>query len=156
MVRKFQTGLRCITNEKKYLHEEVSYKFPIMKKFMKVISLAIAPVLFLAVSLSMNATTAKTESPAKEKSTDVQDSYNKGKALYDQKKYKEAFPLLLQAAEAGHSDAQMHVGKMYYNGWGVGHNHDTGKEWHKKAAAQGNKESIQKLRNMENKTGSAH
>jgi hypothetical protein len=88
--------------------------------------------------------------------TEAAKYYEQGKKLYDQKNYKEAFPLMLKSAEMGHSDAQMHVGKMYYNGWGVGHSHEKGKEWHQKAAKQGNKESIQKLYNMEHKTGSAH
>jgi len=76
--------------------------------------------------------------------------YKKGKLLYDQKKYSEAFPFLERAAKMGHSDAQMHLGKMYYNGWGVKHNHKLAEEWHKKAAAQGNKESIEKLKKFNN------
>ena len=99
------------------------------------------------------------ENKASEKSNSSQEAttfYEKGKKLYDEKNYKDAFPLILKAAEMGHSDAQMHVGKMYYNGWGVGHSHEKGKEWHQKAAKQGNKESIQKLYNMEHHTGSAH
>jgi len=74
--------------------------------------------------------------------------YQKGKSLYDQKKFKQAFPFLEKAARMGHSDAQMHLGKMYYNGWGVKHSHKLAEEWHKKAAAQGNIESIKKLKKM--------
>ena len=83
------------------------------------------------------------------KQTEAEANYAKGKKLYDQKQYRKAFPYLRKAAEAGHSDAQMHLGKMYYNGWGVGHNHETGRKWHEKAAAQGNKESIRKLESMD-------
>jgi len=74
--------------------------------------------------------------------------YQKGKKLYDKKDYKRAYPHLRKAADMGHSDAQMHLGKMVYNGWGVKHNHATGRAWHEKAAAQGNEESKRKLENM--------
>jgi len=83
------------------------------------------------------------------KASPAEESYQQGKALYDKKEYDKAFPFMLKAAEAGHSDAQMHVGKMYYNGWGVKHSHAKGLEWHKKAAAQGNKESQAKLKKMD-------
>lgn len=53
------------------------------------------------------------------------------------------------AAERGNAEAQMHLGKMYFNGWGVPHDHAKAIEWHKKAAARGNQESIQKLKKME-------
>ena len=99
------------------------------------------------------------ESKATEKSMqnhETTSAYEKGKILYDQKKYSEAFPLLLKAAEMGHADAQMHIGKMYYNGWGVEHSHEKGKEWHEKAAKQGNQESIQKLENMRTHKGPSH
>lgn len=79
----------------------------------------------------------------------VEAEYQKGKELYDQKKYKEAFDHLLRAAQAGHPEAQMRLGKMYYNGWGVKHSHDTARQWHEKAAAQGNEESKRKLEKMD-------
>ena len=82
------------------------------------------------------------------KNAQAEAAYAKAKALYDQKKYAEAFPLMEQAAKMGHSDAQMHLGKMYFNGWGVKHSHETAKIWHEKAAAQGNQESINKLKNF--------
>lgn len=79
---------------------------------------------------------------------DVQILFSTGKNLYDQKKYKDAYSYLLKVAEMGNPDAMMHLGKMYYNGWGVTHDHDKGKKWHEKAAALGNKESIEKLKKM--------
>lgn len=103
------------------------------------------PSLFYA-GLILVMATATVAKPPENKSAD--ELYLQGKELYDQKKYDEAFPYLLKAAQMGHSDAQMHVGKMYYNGWGVKHDHKKGEEWHKKAAAQGNAESIQKLKKM--------
>ncbi|MFQ5560464.1 MAG: tetratricopeptide repeat protein [Nitrospinota bacterium] len=76
------------------------------------------------------------------------DQYQKGKTLYDEKKYEEAYPFFKKAADKGNSDAMMHLGKMFFNGWGVKHNHDTAKEWHKKAAELGNEESKKKLANF--------
>lgn len=93
---------------------------------------------------------------ADKESHDSAQYYEKGKALYDKKQYKEAYPYLLKAAEMGNAKAQMHLGKMFYNGWGVPHNHAKGKAWHEKAAAQGNAESIKKLEQMRKKGGDAH
>ena len=87
------------------------------------------------------------------KSDNTENLYKKGKELYDQKKYNEALPYLEKAANMGNSDAQMHLGKMYFNGWGVKHSHEKAKEWHKKAAAQGNKESIEKLKHFKHDSG---
>lgn len=72
--------------------------------------------------------------------------YQAGKEYYEQKQYKLAFPLLYDAAKHGHPEAQMRIGKMLFNGWGTKHKHHEAKEWHEKAAAQGNKESIEKLK----------
>jgi TPR repeat protein len=72
--------------------------------------------------------------------------YQAGKGYYDQKQYKLAFPFIHEAAKQGHPEAQMRAGKMFFNGWGIKHNHHVAKEWHQKAAAQGNKESIEKLK----------
>jgi len=135
-----------------------------MKKFNQVITISLTALSLLSIPLFANQNrTDNADNKGAEKKSDIADAsaeagkyYEQGKKLYDQRNYKEAFPLLLKAAEMGHSDAQMHVGKMYYNGWGVGHSHEKGKEWHQKAAKQGNKESIQKLYNMEHKSGSAH
>ncbi|MBI3394355.1 MAG: sel1 repeat family protein [Spirochaetia bacterium] len=79
---------------------------------------------------------------------DLGEIFLQGKTLYDQKKYEEAFPFLEAAAEGGNPEAQMRLGKMYFNGWGVKHDHAKGREWHEKAAAQGNAESIEKLKKM--------
>ncbi|MDH4200193.1 MAG: sel1 repeat family protein [Spirochaetia bacterium] len=99
---------------------------------------------FTAIPTFVSPLAAQTQNSADE----AQKNYDKGKKLYDQQKYKEAFPWLLKAAEMGHSDAQMHLGKMYYNGWGVPHSHAKGRQWHEKAAAQGNQESMAKLKSM--------
>ena len=74
--------------------------------------------------------------------------FAKAKPLYDSKDYAACAPLMRAAADKGHPEAQMHLGKMYFNGWGVPHSHDTALEWHRKAAAQGNEESRRKLHKM--------
>ena len=89
------------------------------------------------------------QSTTPESSEEVNADYIQGKKYYDAKRYMEAYPLFLKAAEAGNSDAMMHLGKMYYNGWGVLHNHETGRMWHEKAAKLGNTESIRKLEKMD-------
>lgn len=117
-------------------------------------NLKLSGYIFLSLILiAFSASFAQKNTDSKKNSTA---EYEQGKKLYDEKKYNEAFPLLLKAAEAGHSDAQMHVGKMYYNGWGVAHSHEKGRAWHEKAARQGNKESIQKIYNMDHRSGPAH
>ncbi|MES0488461.1 MAG: hypothetical protein ABUK01_00610 [Leptospirales bacterium] len=115
-----------------------------MKKLMRT-GIRLLLCLFIA-SVSVSQVYTKTNSSEQ---AEVESNYSKGKALYDQKKYKKAYPYLKKAAEAGHSDAQMHLGKMFYNGWGVKHNHATGRAWHEKAAAQGNEESKKKLSKMD-------
>ena len=78
--------------------------------------------------------------------TGAEDFFKEGLKYYQKKEYKKAAPFIKKAAESGHSDAQMHLGKMYFNGWGIRHDHEEAKRWHEKAADQGNKESIEKLK----------
>ncbi len=82
---------------------------------------------------------------------DASSYFKKGVSFYNKKEYKKAAPSIIRAAEMGHAEAQMHLGKMYFNGWGVKHNHATAKTWHEKAAAQGNEESKRKLENFHHK-----
>ena len=77
---------------------------------------------------------------------DPQQALAKGKEFYDKKEYAQAAPFVTRAAEGGVAEAQMMLGKMFFNGWGVPHSHEKAKEWHEKAAAQGNAESIEKLK----------
>lgn len=74
--------------------------------------------------------------------------FQEAKKYYDAKDFAEAAPLMIAAAEKGSAEAQMRLGKMYFNGWGVPHDHEKAVFWHKKAAAQGNQESIEKLKKM--------
>lgn len=63
--------------------------------------------------------------------------YEQGKALYDEKKYSEAIPKLLAAAEKGHKKAQYRLGRCYDKGYGVDEDEQIAFEWYTKSAAQG-------------------
>jgi len=100
------------------------------------------------VSCSRKAAEANPGQIASLSSRSAEDLFAEAKKLYDQKDYDRAAPLMMAAAEKGNAEAQMHLGKMYYNGRGVPHDHEKAIYWHKKAAEQGNQESIEKLKTM--------
>lgn len=62
--------------------------------------------------------------------------YTEGKALYDAKKYTQAFPKLKAAAEKGHKKAQYRLGRCYDKGNGVSENEKQAFYWYSKAAEQ--------------------
>lgn len=62
--------------------------------------------------------------------------YKEGKALYDAKKYTEAFPKLKTAAEKGHKKAQYRLGRCYDKGRGTAKNMALAFQWYSKSAAQ--------------------
>jgi hypothetical protein len=62
--------------------------------------------------------------------------YEEGKALYDAKNYKEAFPKLSKAAEKGHKKAQYRLGRLYDKGNGVQENDSLAFLWYMKSAKQ--------------------
>lgn len=62
--------------------------------------------------------------------------YKEGKALYDEKKYQQAFPKLKAAAEKGHKKAQYRVGLCYDKGKGVTENDPEAVKWYQKSANQ--------------------
>ena len=63
--------------------------------------------------------------------------YEKGKAYYDNKQYKEAYDFLKKAAEQGNADAQNNLGVMYQYGEGVSQDKAEAVRWYRKAAEQG-------------------
>lgn len=63
--------------------------------------------------------------------------YKDGKALYDAKKYEQAFPKLKAAAEKGHKKAQYRLGRCYAKGRGTAENDKMAAQWYQKAANQG-------------------
>ncbi len=62
--------------------------------------------------------------------------YKEGKALYDAKQYKEAFPKLKAAAEKGHRKAQYRLGRCYEKGNGVAKDDNQAFLWYSKSAKQ--------------------
>lgn len=63
--------------------------------------------------------------------------YTKAKLLQKENKPKEAFALLLEAAEEGNLDAYNEVGECYFYGNGTEQNGRKAFEWYKKAAEKG-------------------
>ena len=71
--------------------------------------------------------------------------YKEGKALYDAKKYQQAFPKLKAAAEKGHKKAQYRVGLSYDKGKGVTEDDVKAVEWYRKSASQGYAKALYQL-----------
>ena len=80
-------------------------------------------ILALVVSMAAGAQSAET-------------LYKQGKALYEAKNYKQAFPKLKAAAEKGHKKAQYRLARCYDKGHGTAENEAEAFKWYMKAAAQ--------------------
>lgn len=63
--------------------------------------------------------------------------YKQGEELFNKKEYKKAYPLLLDAANQGHSGSQFLIGKMYMLGNGVTLDYTEAMKWYTKAANSG-------------------
>ena len=63
--------------------------------------------------------------------------FEKGKAAFEKEDYSVALSEFLPLAEQGHSDAQNHLGRMYFLGWGVPPDFALAAQWFRKAADQG-------------------
>jgi len=68
---------------------------------------------------------------------DIDKLYSNAEKNYELKEFKKAFESYLILAEAGFSDAQVIVGKMYFSGSGVSENFDLFLNWYEKAANNG-------------------
>jgi len=71
--------------------------------------------------------------------------YRQGKILFDSGRYAEAAPYLLQAAEAGHADAQDDYGFLCRSGHGVPQDLEAAESWYTKAAEQGHADARHNL-----------
>ena len=80
-------------------------------------------ILALLVSMAAGAQSAET-------------LYKQGKALYEAKNYKQAFPKLKAAAEKGHKKAQYRLARCYDKGHGTSENETEAFKWYMKSAAQ--------------------
>ena len=59
--------------------------------------------------------------------------------------YDKAFEWYAKAADQGLDVAQLNIGGLYENGYGVPQDYDTAFEWYKKAADQGNQEASNRI-----------
>ncbi len=75
--------------------------------------------------------------------------FEKGKKLYDEERYLEAFKWLDKAAKQGHAKAQFYLSVIYRNGLGgMPVNDDEAVKWIRKAAIQGYAEAQYNLSGM--------
>lgn len=63
--------------------------------------------------------------------------YEEGKALYDAKKYEQAYAKLMPAAEKGHKKAQYRIARCFDKGNGVEESNKKAFTWYQKSAEQG-------------------
>ena len=78
-----------------------------------------------------------TAAGASEEAETAEECYKKGKALYDEREYKEAYRFISTAAEQGHAPAQTKLGFMYHSGRGARQNQVEAVRWFKRAAEKG-------------------
>jgi TPR repeat protein len=76
---------------------------------------------------------------------DPQAVYQQGKQLYDQKNYTRAFPLLMQAANAGVVEAMELVGYSLHHAQGVAQDYVQAMQWYRKAAEGGNAAAMEEI-----------
>ena len=75
----------------------------------------------------------------------VEALYQEGEYYYKRQDYKKAVECYLQAAEAGHAEAQYSLGFCYRHGYGVSQDFQKAREWFEKAAAQGHEKARNQL-----------
>ncbi|WP_035715597.1 tetratricopeptide repeat protein, partial [Christiangramia echinicola] len=71
--------------------------------------------------------------------------FAKGKDLYDQQKYQQAYNSFLPAAETGYMEAQRYVGFQYHYGQGIKKHLRTAYKWYLKAVRQNDSESMNSI-----------
>lgn len=75
-------------------------------------------------------------------------SVQRGKYNFEAGYYRKAFQQLLPPATDGNMEAEYAVGYMYYYGYGVSQDTETGSFWIKKSADQGYEPAVKALRSM--------
>jgi hypothetical protein len=68
-----------------------------------------------------------------------------GKSALDRKDYPAALKLLRPLAEGGNTAAQLYIGQMYVDGWGVERDMSKALSWYRKAAKLGNADAQYRL-----------
>lgn len=77
--------------------------------------------------------------------TNVDSDFERGKKLFQNESYKEAFCLLMPYAKQGNAEAQANVGFMFYAGLGTDRNLHEAIMWLTKAANNGRGEAAHNL-----------
>lgn len=92
--------------------------------------------------------------PAKKTLTprEAEEAFRNGREHYYARDYGAATEYFIQAANAGHADAQYWLGACYRYGYGVSKDFQKAREWFGKAAAQGHGTARQALDSL-NKNG---
>lgn len=99
----------------------------------------------VAISLSMGLT-ACAKTPTDQQ---IAQDYFRGQLLFQQQKYTEAYPLLLESAQQNNANAIYAIGYMLYNGLGVKRDQTKALLWLHKAAKVGNIRAIEALQRLD-------
>ena len=75
-------------------------------------------------------------------------SFDNNKALYEQKKFSQAFPLIKEEAKKGDANAQFLLGKMYQRGEGTSVNINKAVYWYTQSANHNNADAQNNLANL--------
>ena len=78
---------------------------------------------------------------------------NYGKRLFEQGDYKRAMKQLLPIAAKGNAEAQYAVGYMYYYGYGINRDTESGKFWIQNSAKQNYEPAIKAMKIMHINSG---
>jgi TPR repeat protein len=79
----------------------------------------------------------------------INQELQRGRLNFEGGFYKDAFHQLLPLASEGNKEAEYAVGYMYYNGYGVNQDLESGMFWIKKSAALGYEPAIKALGQLE-------
>ena len=82
-----------------------------------------------------------------------EEAYHKGNEYSFKHAYKEAVKWYRQAAEQGHTEAQVKLGECYRRGWGVAKNRVEATIWYRNAAENGNTDAMMALGNCYHSEG---
>ncbi|OGT45519.1 MAG: hypothetical protein A3E83_05595 [Gammaproteobacteria bacterium RIFCSPHIGHO2_12_FULL_41_20] len=104
----------------------------------------------MLVTVSLSFTACVTTSPK------MAEELQLGKRNFEAGYYKRAFQTLLPLAAAGKAEAEYAVGYMYYYGYGVAQDTDTGRFWINKAAEQKYPPAIKALQLMDQQANPAY
>jgi hypothetical protein len=109
--------------------------------------------LFVNPTYRTSARASTSGKPAGKGTTDVYELLRAGKQAFRDKKYEQARPLLLEAAELGNAEAMVFLNKLYWEGWGIPMNRGAGLQWLHRAAERGHVGAMQNLEELYSQPG---